>query len=295
MHARAFKTILIGVSSTTLAFWATLGLESQFGDTYFALFITAVALVCWKTGWMAGAVSALSGLLGVALLLPPTFTVTVDSPADVFRLALFGVISSVVCAITFVAAKADADRKQAEKRSQLSHLWLEAAQKEALLWTWELDLERSLLNWQNPYGEVASQEFRDFRVWLDAIVPEDQARFESAMYKAITTGKVHVQYQANTNRGRHHLVTRGVLVSHPEEPHVQRLVGITIDLDAKPVGSEPPAVQNGPLSQLVLALIGLNDLLGSIEQHGKLDLATRQELAKAREEITRMLINERTS
>ena len=295
VHGKTFKTTMIGVSSATLAFWATLGLESQVGDTYFALFLTAVALVCWKSGWLAGAISAVSGFLGVAMLLPPTFTLTVDSRADVMRLILYGVISSIVCTISLVAARSDARLKQVEKRSQLSDLWLQAAQKEALLWTWELDLEKSLLNWQNPYGEVPSQEFRSFRTWLDSIVPEDKSRFESAMYKAITTGKVHVQYEANTSRGRHHLVTRGVLVAHPDEPEVQRLVGITLDLDGKPVSSEPPAVQNGPVSQLVLALIGLSDLLGSIEQHGRLDQTTRIELAKAREEITRMLITERAS
>jgi K+-sensing histidine kinase KdpD len=290
-----FKEVLAGLISAAVAFFATLGLQGVLGARYFAFFVGAVAFSCCLYSWRSGFVTSVASLVGATLLLPPVASLAVTKRDDVIRLSMFVFICACVCAVGFVADHRKRQLQKAEKRSQLSELWLQSAQREALLWTWELDLDKSFLSWRDPYAEVVAQEFRSFDVWVDGVAPDDRKRFQQEMMKAAETGSVHVQYQANTSRGRHTLVSRGVVVSHPEDEFTKRLVGITIDLDAKPVPREPQAVQNGPVGQLILALIGLNDLLGSIEQRGKLDDSVRGDLARAREEITRMLIAERAS
>jgi hypothetical protein len=295
MQARALKEVSVGVTTAAVAFFATLGLENLVGARYFAFFVGAVAFSCCLYGWRSGVVSSISGVIGVTTLLPPVFTLAIKDRADVLRVGLFVFICACVCAVGYVADCRKAQLEIVQKRSELSELWLQNAQKETLLWTWDLDLDKSFLTWRNPYAEVAAQEFRSFDVWVNGVVAEDRKRFEAEMKKASITGRVHVHYRANTSRGQHNLVTRGVVVSHPEDQFSKRLVGITIDLDAKPVSTEPLAVQNGPVGQLILALIGLNDLLGTIEQRERLDDSVRSDLARAREEITRMLIADRAS
>lgn len=288
---RLWKSVWIGAASAVVAFFATYSLVPFLDEANLMLLLAAVAFSCWVADWRAGAVSALCGLVGVALLLPPVFTLTINSGADVARMGEFAFACLCVCAVGYIGDRRAQKLRSVEKRTEMSEGWIESAQKEVALWTWELNLKDSRLSWRNPYGELSSQEFRSYQVWVQGVHPDDRKRFEDEMKAARRTGAFHCKYRAYTLRGLHHLTSRGIVLQQSEgDPRV--LVGITVDLDCE----EPPkpSIEHGRMdgSQLVLALIAINDLIAEVAEGRSLSAEAREKLAQAREHIAKLLITD---
>lgn len=286
---RLGKSAFIGIASTAVAFWVTYGLTHVLGETNLILLIAAVAFSCWLDGWRAGAFSALSSLLAVALLLPPVFTLTIDSIADLALLGVFALTALCVCLVGYISDRRALRLRTVEKRSEMSEGWIEAAQKEVALWTWELNLENAQLKWRNPYGDIASEEFRSYDIWYQAVHPADRAHFAESMQAARQSGVFQIKYRAYTTRGLHRLASRGIVLQEMETAP-RLLVGITVDLDCERAPAPPARRTHLDDSQLVLSLIEINDLLAEVEQQTSPGGEACLKLAQARDRIAKLLI-----
>jgi hypothetical protein len=285
------KSALLGIGSAVFAFAIEYLFAPWLGGASLAVLIAAVAFSCWRRDWRAGLWSTGAGLLGVALLLPPYFSLTIDSAADVALLMAFAFSCLSICFVARVSDSRAARLRTVEKRSEMSEGWIESAQQELALWTWELNLESWQLKWRNPYGEIASEELRTYDTWLNAVHPADRDRFAEGMKAARQTGVFHLKYLAYTMRGLHRLASRGVVLQ--DDRSAQILVGITVDLDCE---QAPKAKGRGVVedSQLVLSLIEINDLLAELEQETGLSRAGHSTLVHARERLAKMLIKDTT-
>ncbi|HUR36887.1 MAG TPA: hypothetical protein VM009_03655 [Terriglobales bacterium] len=286
------KSALLGLGSAAFAFGTEYVLAPWMGGASLAMLIAAVAFSCWRRDWRAGLWSTAAGLLGAALLLPPFFTLTIDSGADIALLVAFAFSCLSVCLVARVSDSRAIRLRAVEKRSEMSEGWIESAQQELALWTWELNLENSQLQWRNPYGEIASQEMRTYDIWLNAVHPADRERFAEGMKAARQTGVFQHKYLAYTQRGLHRLASRGVVLQQ-NDSSAQILVGITVDLDceAAPKAGGRGLAEDG---QLVLSLLEINDLLAELEQETGLTGAGQRTLSQARERLAKMLIKDTT-
>lgn len=262
-----------GVGASVVGFLATLGLNLAVGETYFTLIIAAVAFVCWRRGWRAGLVSTASGLFAVALLLPPVFSLTIDSAGDVLRLGIFALTAGLVCGLAAIGERTSRRLRIAERNWRDSERWLATAQQLARFWTWELDPERRLVRWANPYGELKSQEYAPLESCLLRVHPEDRARWRSAIAEAATTDVLDLDFRVSGPEGEHHLVARGVVA--PDGASGRRFVGISAEVRTD--------------GETETALRGLEDLLVSLQDNSSLDRRARLNLGLAREVVRNVL------
>lgn len=281
------RSLLIGIASAATAFATQFIFGHLLDDASLTLLIAAVAFSCWLGDWRAGIYSSVAGLLAAALLLPPVFSLTVDSAADVAMLGAFAFTCFCVCFVAYVSDRRASRLRSVEKRTEMSEGWIESAQREVALWTWELDLENFLLKWRNPYGEIISQEFRSYETWLSAVHPGDRDKFAENIQRSKASGVFHAKYHAYTTRGLHRLASRGIVLQENENaPKV--LVGITVDLDCEQAPTPASRRDGIDGSQLILALIEVNDLLAQVEEAG----SSTPALAEARDRIAQLLIRE---
>lgn len=266
--------IAFGVAASAIAFLATWTLSLVIGETYFDLIAAAIALVCWRRGWRTGVASAITGLAAVLFLLPPVFSMRIDSASDAITVSAFAVMSAVICVLAHGSDRSTRRLNVVETKWRDSEQWLQAAQQFTRFWTWELDRDRKLLKWANPYGELKSQEYAPLDSCLAHIHPQDRERCRAAFTKAAEGDSLALDFRMNGPSGERHLIARGM---HSHGSHERRLIGVSVELDDR--GGQ----------ETELALHGIDDLLGVLQENPTLDRNARLNVLLAHNVIARLL------
>src|SRR5581483_6300032 len=264
-------------AASTVAFLLAFLLFRVTGEYHFTLLVRAVALVCWRKGWQAGLFSMAAGTAAVLLLLPPPFSLQVDSPSDVARVATFFLTSALICSITFALSQRSAQLEIAARNCQYSECWLQTAQQLTRFWTWEIDPETQRMKWVNPYNELTSRVSAPLDLGLAEVPSEDRRRFSEAICKAVRTGKLEVEFRSVTAGVEQRLLAKGTLVTDVVT-RAPRLIVITMELPTEP--------RDRSINERTLQ--HLEDLLHELERSPSLDTTTKLNISLARSVLARV-------
>lgn len=270
--------IAFGLCASTFAFAATAYLGSILGETYFTLMVAAVAGACWYRGPRSGIAASVAGIAGVVLLLPPVYTFRVEFPDGVIRLGVFCLTAALVCGISLARERSSRRLRLIEGKYQEAEQWLEAAQRSTRFWTWEIDPDRSFVQWDDPYGELRSHVYESVESWLLDIHPDDRARCKTALEQATATNGLALEFRTNEPDGGRSLVAKGILVTN-SDTNARRLVGVSVERN----GAEATLLESQ------FALFGITELLATLADNPSLDRRTRSNVYKARQVVRTLL------
>jgi K+-sensing histidine kinase KdpD len=279
-----FSDTGFGVFVSLVAFLSTLGLVTLVHKHYYTAMVGAVAVACLLRGWRAGLASLGTGLLGVALLMPPTFRMEIETPGEVLTLLVFALSAGVICLIAFANDRGRRELRIAESQRRNTEKWLQAAQQFTRFWTWEIDLDRKLVKWVNPYGELKTQVYEPLESWMTRIHPEDRISWMVELDKARCSSSIELQFRVAAPVRDLFYIAKGIMIEDPVYGE-QRLVGISVQ-----VRSPRAAVPLQDESQF--ALYGVQDLLENLGENPSLDSRARRNLDMARQIVARLLPQE---
>jgi hypothetical protein len=259
---------------SVVTFLGAYGSLLAFERAYIAIFVLGVAFCCWQRDWRSGVMACGLGLLGVAALLPPAFSFTVDDAHDIARMITFTVLAALVCTFSVALERRSGQLHLAQRRQRLSEQWLDKAQETARFWTWELDADRRFMKWVNPYGTLASREYAPVEMVIQRLHPDDRIPFIRAVEAARSSGEFALEFRVLEDQRVRWIMARGSL---DKEHGGARLLGISMDMGKHGFESESSAT-----------LAGLEDLLHTIESSRRLDPDVRMSVALARDILLRL-------
>jgi K+-sensing histidine kinase KdpD len=271
----------IGILVSAIAFLCTLGLMVLVSKHYYTAMVGAVAIACLLRGWRAGLASLATGILGVALLMPPTFRMEIDTPAEVLILLVFGFSSGVICLTAYINDRRQRELRIAESQRRNSEQWLQTAQQFTRFWTWEIDLDRKLVKWVNPYGELKARVYEPLESWMNRIHPDDRGSWIVALEEARFSNSFELEFRVPGPTHDRFYVAKGMMTDDPVSEE-RRLVGISVQ-----IRSPRSSVTVQDESQF--SLYGVQDLLDNLAENPHLDSRARRNLDLAREILNRVL------
>jgi len=276
-----------GIIVSLLAFLCTLGLMVLVHKHYYTALIAAIGIACLMRGWRAGIAALGTGTLGAALLMPPTFQMQIDTPAEVLTLVVFAFAGGVICVIAFVNDRGRKELRIAESERRSTQKWLETAQQFTRFWTWEIDPERRLVKWVNPYGELKTQVYEPLDSWMNRIHADDRGPWLVALDEARYTNSFELQFRVPGPMYDRFYVAKGAMTDDPASLE-RRLVGISVQIRS-------PRTKVSTQDESQFALFGVQDLLENLANNGSLDHRALRSVAMAREIVSRLLPQESAS
>src|SRR3954466_10025589 len=123
-----FSDTGFGILVSLLAFLCTLGLMMLVKKHYYTAMVGGVAIACLLRNWRAGIAALGTGILGVALLMPPTFRMQIDTPGEFLTLLVFALSAGAICLIAFANDRGRRELRIAESQRLSTEKWLETAQ-----------------------------------------------------------------------------------------------------------------------------------------------------------------------
>ena len=282
-----FSDTGFGVIVSLLAFLCTIGLLLAVHKHYYTALIAAIGIACLMRGWRAGIAALGTSTLAAALLMPPTFQMQIDSPGEVLTLLVFAFAGGVICLIAFTNDRGRRELRIAESERQSTQTWLETAQQFTRFWTWEIDPERRLVKWVNPYGELKTQVYEPLDSWMNRIHLEDRPAWIVALEDARYTNSLELQFRVPGPMHDRFYVAKGAMTDDPVS-HERRLVGISVQIRS-------PRTQVPIQDESQFALYGVQDLLESLTTNPSLDHRAQRNVAMAREIVDRLLPQESSS
>lgn len=279
-----FSDTGFGIVVSALAFLCTLGLVALVHKHYYTALVSAVGIACLMRGWRAGIAALGTGMLGVALLMPPTFQLQIDTPGEVLTLLVFAFAGGVICLIAFANDQGRRELRIAESERQSTQRWLETAQQFTRFWTWEIDPERRLVKWVNPYGELKTQVYEPLDSWMNRIHVEDRAAWLVALEDAQFTNSFELQFRVPGPMHDRFYVAKGAMTDDPVSLE-RRLVGISVQIRSRR-GQVPMQDESQ------FAMYGVADLLEGLAANPTLDRRAQRNVAMALEIVNRLLPQE---
>jgi len=276
-----------GIIVSLLAFLCTLGLMVLVHKHYYTALIAAIGIACLMRGWQAGIAALGTGTLSAALLMPPTFRMQIDTPGEVLTLVVFAFAGGVICLIAFANDRGRRELRIAESERQSTQKWLETAQQFTRFWTWEIDPERRLVKWVNPYGELKTQVYEPLDSWMNRIHPEDRAPWLVALADAQYTNSFELQFRVTGPMQDRFYVAKGAMTEDPVSLE-RRLVGISVQIRS-------PRTEAPMQDESQFALYGVQDLLESLATNPSLDHRAQRNVSMAREIVDRLIPQESPS
>ena len=276
-----FSDTGLGILVSLLAFLCTFGLMLLVNKRYYTGMLGAIAIACLLRNWRAGAAALGAGTLGVALLMPPTFRMEIDTPGEFLTLIVFALSGGVICLIAFAKDRGRRELRIAESQRRNSEQWLQTAQHFTRFWTWEIDLDRKLVKWVNPYGELKTQVFEPLDSWMVRIHPDDRAEWLIALEEARFSNSFESQFRTNGPGADRFFTAKGMMTDDPVT-NERHLVGISVQVQAARTAIP---FQN----ESEFALYGVQDLLDNLADNRSLDRQAQRNVEMAREIVRRML------
>lgn len=276
-----------GIIVSAIAFLCTLGLVALVHKHYYTALVSAVGIACLMRGWRAGIAALGAGTLGAALLMPPTFQMQIDTPGEVLTLLVFAFAGGVICVIAFANERGKRELRIAESERQSTQKWLETAQQFTRFWTWEIDPERRLVKWVNPYGELKTQVYEPLDSWMNRIHPDDRGSWLVGLDEARYSNSFELQFRVPGPMHDRFYVAKGAMTEDPVSLE-RRLVGISVQIRS-------PRTQVPVQDESQFALYGVQDLLESLADNASLDRRAQRSVAMAREIVARLLPQESSS
>jgi PAS domain S-box-containing protein len=128
------------------------------------------------------------------------------------------------------------DLAEKENRLHETEERLRTAYAAAKVWTCRLDLENWVITRPLQADDIGTPQFgpdQSFEEWLERVHPEDRARVESGMRRAIETGELwEDEFRLLWPDGRYHWIyDRGRRIQDPGEPAV--FAGAAMDIDER--------------------------------------------------------------
>jgi K+-sensing histidine kinase KdpD len=279
-----FSDAGFGILVSLFAFVCTLGLMALLHKHYYIAMVSAVAVACLLRGWRAGIAALASSLIGVALLMPPTFRMQIVTPAQVLTLLVFAFTAGIICLIAFANDCGRRKLRIAESQRQNTEKWLETARHFTRFWTWEIDPDRKLVKWVNPYGELKTQVYEPLENWILRIHEGDRANWIVALEEARFSNFFELQFRALGPTGDQYFVAKGMMADDPLTLE-RRLVGISVEMRA-------PSADNSFPDESNFALFGVQDLLDNLAENRSLDCRALRSVEMARDIVRRLLPQE---
>ncbi len=262
-----------------------LGLTEVVHKHYYTAMVSAVAIACLVRGWRAGLAALGTGLLGVAMLIPPVFRMEIDSAGEVLILVVFFFTAGIICVIAFVNDRGRRELRIAESQRISTEKWLETAQQFTRFWTWDFDLDRQLVKWVNPYSELKSQVYEPIDSWMARMHPDDRITWLTALDQARFTNTLELQFRVPGPARDRYFVAKGMLMDDPVRIE-KRLVGISVEMPS-------PRSESPMQDESQFALYGVEDLLDNLSENGNLDHRARRNVEMARQIVKRLLPQEK--
>jgi len=281
VREQVFSDTGLGILVSLLAFLGTLGLLLVFHKHYYTALIGAVAVACLLRGWRSGVAALVTCVCEVALLMPPTFHVQIDTPGEVLTLLVFAFSAGVICFITYISDRRRRDLTIAESQRRSSEQWLQTAQQFTRFWTWEIDLDRKLVKWVNPYGELKTQVYEPLESWMLRIHAEDRASWLVGLEEARYSNSFELQFRVPGPMHDRFYIAKGMMTADPVTLQ-SRLVGISVQVQS-PRTSVPVQEDQS------FSLYGLQDLLDNLSENPSLDPRAQRNLEMARSILLRVL------
>lgn len=279
-----FSDTGFGILVSLLAFLCTLGLMLLVKKHYYTAMVGSVAIACLLRNWRAGIAALGTGTLGVALLMPPTFRMQIDTPGEFLTLLVFALSAGAICLIAFANDRGHRELRIAESQRQSTEKWLETAQHFTRFWTWEIDPERKLVKWVNPYGELKTQVYEPLESWMVRIHPDDRASWMVALDEARFSNSFELQFRVSGPMHDRFYIAKGMMTDDPATLE-RRLVGISVQIRSP---RTPIPIQD----EAQFALFGVQDLLDNLSENPSLDRRAQRNVEMAREIISRLLPQE---
>ncbi len=222
--------------------------------------------------------------MGVALLIPPMFQLQIDTPQEFLSLIAFTFTCSIICALTFASDRRHQELRIAESKWRHSEQWLKAAQQFTRFWTWEIDPERKLVKWVNPYGELRSQVYEPLDNWLMRIDGADRLRWMSALEATRFSNTFELQFRSPGPNGDRYFIAKGLMTDDPATEE-RRLVGVSVEMTER-------RTRASESDDAHFALYGVEDLLSNLAGNPSLDRKARRNVDMARDVVRRLLPQE---
>ncbi|MGZ4825073.1 MAG: DUF4118 domain-containing protein [Terriglobales bacterium] len=244
---RAVRWYLIPSLLVVLALLVTMQVPDVQLNSFFSIFLAAVAVSAYEGGWPAGTTAtALSVLASDVFVLPPTWSnaaaadhvsrlstaLRIDNPSDWVRLVAFGFTAFVICVLAaLIEHKERALRGAKQFLSQQQHE-MEFLRSTAKIWSWEYDLQTRRVTWTNMYSPVALRREEPLECWLDSIHGEDRERVKAELDRAMVDGEFEAEYRILVDGSRpRRVMGRAILYSIGGQ--IAGLRGIEIDRELR--------------------------------------------------------------
>jgi hypothetical protein len=208
----------------------------------------------------------------------------IDTPGEVLTLVVFALSAGVICLIAFANDRGRRELRIAESQRRNNEQWLQAAQQFTRFWTWEMDLDRKLVKWVNPYGELKTQVYEPLDGWMTRIHADDRANWVAELENARYSGSFELQFRVLGPLHDRFYIAKGMMTDDPISLE-RRLVGISVQVRSP---RSPVPLQD----ESQFALYGIQDLIENLGENPSLDRRAQRNVEMAREILGRLLPQE---
>jgi PAS domain-containing protein len=278
-HRRLVAETAFGLCVSLLALAAASSLHLLAGGRYFMpLTLTAVAIACWYRGMRAGVAAALTGVIGLCMFAPRLHSLHAQPTTGAVRLVVFCLTATLICAIAWANERNSTRLSLIETKFHEAEQWMDAAQQSTRFWTWEIDPDRRLIQWNDPYGELRTRVYEPVDSWLLTIHPDDRARCEAALDEATSGNRLALEFRMNGPEGERSLVAKGALVTN-SATSARRLIGVIVERSAN----------DSALLDSYFALFGVTEVLATLADSPDLDRRARRNVHDALKVVAALL------
>jgi PAS domain-containing protein len=225
---------------------------------FFALFLVAVAISAWQSGFRAALLAICLSVVVAAWMLPPANSFHVDNPEDVVRIGVFIVVSLLISSL-------HAARERTEKKLRESELRLAFALESSGVGCWDADIKSGTF-WGSPnlpelYGRSENEFTSTCEGFFAYIHPEDRDFFRLASVKGGMVARTYeISHRIICGDGSVRKVhTRGRMYLD-REGKIERMVGSVHLLE--------PLEGKGPAAVVAPGLDGIDLLSGLTASDG---------------------------
>ncbi len=232
-------------------------------------FMAVVALAAWSGGMFPGLFATGLGVLAGCFVLFTSPGGQITTPNGRVRLFVFVVVGGLVSwlfealhaarrqadAAREFQARADEERREAERSLRESSQWLELALEAADLGRWELDLKdrttRRTLRHDRIFGYDAPLPVWTIESFLGHVLPEDRARVDASMRQTLATGEPwDLECRIRRADGLIRWIWVRGRIDHDDRGRPWRMLGTLADITERRLGEDLRREQNERLNLL---------------------------------------------
>jgi PAS domain S-box-containing protein len=236
------RVILVSVAAVAVSVGLRLSLfHSLLGhDVPFIVFYPAIFIAAWYGGFAAGLLTtALSGLAADYLFMPPLFQLSVYTPDNQAKLAIFIVLGAVTSLIMAYFQRTSAILKESEARYRTSEERFRLASMAVGSIIYDLDVKTDTVVRNQVAEQITGYSLEEMgpssKWWKEQIHSDDLRHAQAAFDEALSSGRDYydVEYRFLRKDGKYiWLWDKGGIIRN-EKGEVVRLVGSRSDITTR--------------------------------------------------------------